>query len=169
MPTDMIWIEYNGFIIGPLDSPPVSTELPYRTGLVAAAQFEPAGGAVVVTGIKDDQIRVTAELLTAEPAIVLDVWEDVAVVGIDWPGGVMRVIGADVIPPSVMPFTGELPPGPMMVLVAGRNRDAGEQRGDDDPIEEYLINVWPGEEPDRMPKATSRVGAIWRDATPPPA
>lgn len=162
MPTEMLWVEYNRFTIGGATTEPGTEELPYANGLVAATA-DPLGGAVILTGLADGQVRVTAEL---GPPDSLDAneWEDVAEIGIEWPGGQPRVIGADVVPPSFIVFGDEQPSGPYRLLVAGRNRDAGESRAEGEPIEEYLIFMRPGRpaEPDRVRKATSKLGEFWR-------
>ncbi|TDD78028.1 hypothetical protein E1293_24945 [Actinomadura darangshiensis] len=165
MATALIWVEYNRFTIGGPDTLPGTTELPYANGLVAPTT-DPVAGAVIVTGVQDDQVHVDARALPARPSINADVWQDVAEVGISWPGGPMRVIGADVIPPSALTFTPHQPPGPYRLLVCGRERDAGETRAPADPIEQYLVRVWPGRAPDRLIKTTSRTSTYWQLATP---
>lgn len=158
MPTETIFPEYKRFLIGPPGCMPVSADPPAANGLAEAAH-DPAGAALIDIGVKDDPITVTAELADRQPTIAAEAWEDIAIIGIDWPGGPMQVIGADDVPPSLMTFTPDLPPGRMMILVAGRNRDHGEARGDLGPTEEYLITAWPGEEPDRVIKQESLLGA----------
>jgi len=165
MPSMLLWIEYGRFTIAGPAAGPGTQELPYGNGLVAATT-DPPGGAVIVTGLADGQVKVTAELLSAEPQASVEEWEDAAVIGVRWPGGSIRVIGADVIPASELTFTQPLPQGPLCLLVAGRNRDAGEEREPHDPVEEYLILAWPSPagEADRTLKAASRTGAYWRKA-----
>ncbi|MFI0479734.1 hypothetical protein [Actinomadura sp. 9N215] len=158
MPTETIFPEYNRFLIGPPGCMPGSADPPVANGVAEAAR-DPAGAALIDTGVKDDPITVTAELADQQPAIDAQAWEDIAIIGIDWPGGPMQVIGADDVPPSLMSFTPDLPPGRMMILVAGRNRDHGEARGDLGPAEEYLIIAWPGDEPDQVIKQESLQGA----------
>ncbi|GAA4242457.1 hypothetical protein GCM10022254_75530 [Actinomadura meridiana] len=158
MPTETIFPEYNRFLIGPPGCPPYSVDPPPANGLAEATR-DPAGAVAVRLGVKDDPITVTAELADQQPGIDAEAWEDIAVIGINWPGGSMQVIGADDVPPSLMTFTPDLPPGRMMILVAGRNRDHGEARGDLGPTEEYLITTWPGDEPNQVIKQGSLQGA----------
>lgn len=168
MPTEMLWVEYNRFTVGGPTAEPGTQELPYANGLVAATTDRP-GGAVILTGLADGQVRVTAELHADRQDMVNAAeWEDVAEIGIDWHGGQPRVIGADVVPPSFIAFADDQPSGPFRLLVAGRNRDAGESRAEDEPVEEYLIDMWPAShtEPDRIIKATSRLGEFWRGVEP---
>lgn len=168
MPTELLWVEYNRFTIGGPTAEPGTQELPYANGLVAATT-DPPGGAVIVTGLADGQVRVTAEFHADRPATPdLAGWEDAAEIGIGWLGGEIRVIGADVIPTSILTVADTQPPGPYRLLVAGRNRDAGESRAEDEPIEEYLIHIWPAQhiEPDRMLKAASQLGEFWRGVQP---
>jgi hypothetical protein len=75
---------------------------------------------VIVTGLADGQVDVTAELHADRPATPdLTGWEDVAEIGIDWPGGEIRVIGAAVIPPSILTAADAQPPGLYRLFVAG--------------------------------------------------
>ncbi|MFI0410455.1 hypothetical protein [Actinomadura sp. 3N508] len=159
MPTETIFPEYNRFLIGPPGCMPGSADPPAANGLAEAAR-DPAGAALIDTGVKDDPITVTAELADRQPAVDAEAWEDIVVIGIDWTGGPMQVVGADdTVAPSLMTFTPDLPPGRMMILVAARNRDYGEARGDDEPTEEYLLIAWPGDEPDQAIKQESLHGA----------
>ncbi|BCL25171.1 hypothetical protein ACFFS2_39745 [Streptomyces aurantiacus] len=167
MPTTLLWVEYNRFtLVGP-DAVTGTEELPYGNGLVAATA-DPPGGAVILTGLADGQVRVTARLLPSAPAVPLDNWQDAAIVALRWPGGPMRLLGADVVPPSALAFAPDQPPGVYGLLVAGRHRDDGETRGTEDPVEEYLIRLWPSAsaEPARLLKATSETGAYWRQVEP---
>ncbi|MFI5563669.1 hypothetical protein ACIA2T_30680 [Amycolatopsis japonica] len=60
-----------------------------------------------------------------------------------------------------------LPPAPdgdFRVRDSVRHRDAGEDRGPNDPAEHHLIQIWPSApHPDELVKATDRTGALWRD------
>jgi hypothetical protein len=51
--------------------------------------------------------------------------------------------------------------------VAGRHRDDGEARLPDAPVEEYLLQLWPANRPALGSlKATSVLGALWREGPP---
>ncbi|MFE5570966.1 hypothetical protein ACFQ68_38635 [Amycolatopsis japonica] len=61
----------------------------------------------------------------------------------------------------------KLPPAPdgdFRVRDSVRHRDAGEDRGPNDPIEHHLIQIWPDTpHSDELLKATDKTGALWRD------
>ncbi|WP_367139809.1 MULTISPECIES: hypothetical protein [Streptomyces] len=169
----VIDVEYNVFTIAGPDAQPGCMDRPYGNGLVAAtARGRPAEEhtvAVVVTGTLDGDVWVTAETWGQEPPpLALDAWQDAAQITIEWPGGSARVLGADVDPLPQLTFGHDLPPGRRRLLVAGRNRDEGEARHADAPVEEYLLQMWPAasDSPsdDVILKTTSATGAMWQAA-----
>ncbi|MFF4191647.1 hypothetical protein [Nonomuraea sp. NPDC001831] len=130
------------------------------TGLV---QADPGGdGARVVCGQEIGDVGVTAELWDAAPPLAADDWQDVAEVSVAWRSAFMDFATTD---------GGENPaaqlelPGPddYRLRVHGRNRDDGDPRDDDAPVEEYLIQVWPAPQAGPVTaKSTSRTAATWR-------
>ncbi|MBE8524855.1 hypothetical protein ILP97_46525 [Amycolatopsis sp. H6(2020)] len=167
--SSLIEAEYNVFTIGGPDAFPGSQVRPYDNGLVSATPADPHTCAVIVTGIYDGDVHVTAETWRHRPPVPdLGQWQDVIEISVAWPGGRMQVIGADVDPPSRAVFGDAQPPGGYRMRVAGRNRDDGEARTADLPPEQYLVQVWPGPPaPDRVFKATSETAAYWAAAGPP--
>ncbi|GAB2630239.1 hypothetical protein GCM10027168_72280 [Streptomyces capparidis] len=131
-----------------------------RTGLLDAA---PQGGAVaVVCGQEIGHVRLTLELWDAAPPVRLEGWQDAAEVSAHWTEDVMLLGGGPADDEVTVPLPG---PGAYRVRAHGTHRDDGDPRTLDDPVEEYLIQVWPAPpgEPALL-KATSATGALWRRA-----
>ncbi|WP_067825149.1 hypothetical protein [Actinomadura kijaniata] len=164
--TGTVTVEYNRFTVAAPGASPGCLDLP-RNGLVGAPlearPFEAGTVAVIATGVAYDEVAVTAEVWTGEPpALDTTGWQDAAVITVDWPGGQVRLLGEDTVPPSELPLGG-LPAGRYRLLVAGRHRDEGEARSGAMPVEEYLIRLWPASSTgERVLKATSATGAMWR-------
>ncbi|MEV4365439.1 hypothetical protein AB0J71_00125 [Nonomuraea sp. NPDC049637] len=130
------------------------------TGLV---QADAGGdGARVVCGQEIGDIGVTAELWDAAPPLAADDWQDVAEVSVAWRSAFMdfATTGGGENPAAQLELPG---PGDYRLRVHGRNRDDGDPRDDDAPVEEYLIQVWPAPQAGPVTaKSTSRTAAAWR-------
>ena len=128
-------------------------------GLVEA---DPDGeGVRVLCGQEIGDIAVTAELWDAAPQLDTEGWQDAAEVSAAWqsPFVDFATNQREDDDEAVLPLSG---PGDYRVRVYGRNRDDGDPRGDDEPREEYLIQLWPA--PATVPvlhKATSDTSALW--------
>jgi hypothetical protein len=129
-------------------------------GLVSVPQ---GGPAAVVCATEGGEISVTAELWDGAPALHADEWEDAAEVSLNWPTTTMH-IGGDEVTPLEETAALTLPsPGSYRLRVHGRHRDAGDVRNEGDPVEEYLIQLWPApEDKPVLHKATSQLGAAHR-------
>lgn len=130
------------------------------TGLV---DTDPDGdGALVVCGQEIGDILVTAELWDGAPPLNVDGWQDIAEVSVFWRSAFMDFgttdSGDDPAKRLTLPASGD-----HRLRVHGRNRDDGDPRADGEPVEEYLIQVWPA--PHDKPvtvRATSETAALWR-------
>jgi len=162
----LIEVEYNVLTVGDATASPGSVERPYENGLVTAVSDGVGTVAMIVTGAQDDEVHVVAELWAAEPpAPALADWEDAAEVQISWPGGPIRLLGADVEPRPDVELADGVEPGHYLLRVAGRHRDEGEARLPDAPVEEYLLQIWPAaREAAGSLKAASALGAQWRES-----
>ncbi|CAL9605896.1 hypothetical protein SUDANB176_05529 [Streptomyces sp. enrichment culture] len=132
-------------------------------GLVEAA---PPGdsGIRILCGQEIGTVAVTAELWDAPPPLDPEGWQDVAEISVAWPSVVMDFGTTDPGGADALDLPG---PGAYRVRVHGRNRDDGDPRDDHDPVEEYLIQVWPHTGPVTGPltyKQTSRLGSRCTDA-----
>jgi hypothetical protein len=106
-----------------------------------------------------DDIWITVEAWDTTPSSLnLDEWQDAAEITIDWPGGQLRVVGTEDGPWPELPLDEDLPAGPYRLRAAGRNRDDGEARGPELPVEEYLLQLWPAARKDATgsPEETGR-------------
>ncbi|TDD21598.1 hypothetical protein [Nonomuraea diastatica] len=130
------------------------------TGLVEA---DPDGdGARILCGQEIGYIVVTAELWDDAPPLTADGWQDVAEVSVAWRSAFMdfaSTYGSE-NPAKQLELPG---PGDYRLRVHGCNRDDGDPRDNGDPIEEYLIQVWPApQDKPVMVKSTSETAAFWR-------
>ncbi|MFC3452486.1 hypothetical protein [Amycolatopsis speibonae] len=162
--TGTIFIEDNGFSLGDRADPhsPLyivgALPTPDATGLLAVA----TGFVAVTCGVHLGDITVTTEIWDSAPEPDLTSWDDVADVSVTWPTRRIAVCGSEV--DNDIPIT--LPPSPdnnFRVRDSVRDRDAGEDRGPGDPVEQHLIQIWPDDpHPDEILKATDNTGARWR-------
>ncbi|WP_171165564.1 hypothetical protein [Streptomyces sp. I05A-00742] len=133
----------------------------------ALVEADPDGdGARVLCGQEIGSVTVTAQLWDALPPLPddLDHWQDIAEVSVAWRSPFIDFSASDEGNCGDPAKRLELPgPGDYRLRVHGRNRDDGDPRGDGDPVEEYLIQMWPApyDEP-AMLRATSLTGAYWR-------
>ncbi|UNO43554.1 hypothetical protein [Streptomyces sp. MST-110588] len=124
----------------------------------------PDGGAAkILCGQEVGCIAVTAELWDGAPPLDPGPWQDVAEMSVHWPSALLdfgtTTEGAEETGSTALTLPG---PGDYRVRVCGRNRDDGDPREDDAPVEEYLIQLWPA--PTTGPeihKATSKYGTLW--------
>ncbi|WP_265558814.1 hypothetical protein [Streptomyces hygroscopicus] len=125
-------------------------------GLVAVHD---SGFVGIATEQESGDIHVTAELWDGPPPLHLDDWQDAAEISITWPTAIMEIGDEDTH--LVLRLPG---PGTYRLLAHGRNRDDGDVRDDDDPVETYLIQLWPAPiEKPLLHKATSAYGATLRE------
>ncbi|MFC9292970.1 hypothetical protein ACFTWH_06190 [Streptomyces sp. NPDC057011] len=145
------------------------------TGEDLVAEFEPEwtlnglveadpddGSARILCGQEIGRVAVTAELWEAAPPLEADGWQDVAEVSVSWDSPFIdfATTGTEVDPAARLALPG---PGAYRIRVHGRNRDDGDPRVPGDPVEEYLIQVWPAPtEAPGLRKSTSRTAALWR-------
>ncbi|RSN60650.1 hypothetical protein DMH01_15275 [Amycolatopsis sp. WAC 04182] len=164
--TGTLFIEDNSFSLGDRNDPhsPLyhvgALPIPRVTGLLATAP----GFVGVTCGVHLGEITVTTETWDSPPGPDLATWDDVAEVSVTWPDNRIAVCGTEADGAVDIPLT--LPPSPgysYRVRDSVLHRDAGEDRGPDDPQEHHLIQLWPDTpRPDELLKATDNTGALWR-------
>ncbi|MFJ2203445.1 hypothetical protein ACIQPP_48440 [Streptomyces violaceusniger] len=125
---------------------------------------DPSGdGARILTGQEIGDMAVTAQLWDSEPPLVdhLDDWQDVAEVSVAWRSPYIDFSTDSEEPTPAQRL--ELPdPGDYRLRVHGRRRDEGDDREEDDPEEEYLIQVWPAPHGiERVIRTTSATARHW--------
>jgi hypothetical protein len=113
-----------------------------RNGIVDARAEGSAAAVICATEIGD--LAVTAELWDGAPPLETDGWEDVAEVPVRWLTDVMEIggEGTSLDEEPMLPIPG---PGDYRIRVSGKNRDYDDPRAESDPVEEYLIQVWPSD------------------------
>ncbi|AGM07110.1 hypothetical protein [Amycolatopsis keratiniphila] len=164
--TGALTIEDNTFSLGDRNDPqsPLyhvgALPSPRVTGLLATAP----GFVAVTCGVHLGGITVTTETWDGPPEPDLETWEDVAEVSVIWPAGPIAVCGTEADGAVDIPIALPLAPdGNYRVRDSVRHRDAGEDRGPDDPQEHHLIQIWPATpRQDELLKATDNTGALWR-------
>jgi hypothetical protein len=161
-----VFVTDNMFSLGDPEDPnsplynPGTLPTPDVTGLLAAAP----GFVAVTCGVHVGNVSVTVELWDDPPSRDLASWDDVAEVSVTWPAERIMVSGetTDTGPD----FSIVLPAAPaasFRVRDSVRNRDAGEDRSDRDPVEQHLIQIWPAAPAaDELLKAADQTGLIWR-------
>jgi hypothetical protein len=90
---------------------------------------------------------------------------DMAALNSAWQSPCVTLVGASVDGAAEIKIA--LPPsssaGCYRVRAHVKNRDYGEDRDDEDPVEEYLLQIWTAPSaPEELLKATDEVGAYWR-------
>ncbi|MFC9602486.1 hypothetical protein ACFTTN_03360 [Streptomyces niveus] len=111
-------------------------------GLVEAAPADgDATGIKILCGQEVGRVIVTAQLWDGPPLLEVDGWQDVAEIQVHWASAFID-FSTDTQredPAQLLDLDG---PGDYRVRVSGRNRDDGDPRDDQGPVEGYLIQVW---------------------------
>ena len=131
----------------------------YANTLIAVAP----GYATVATGIAMGDVRLTVEVRQDPPPVDVADWEEAAEVTLESPTGRMRIATADDGDPTP-PFPVLTPNGPgyYRIRVHARGRDNAIDQTADEPVEDYLVQVWPAPPaPQKIYKQTDRYGAQW--------
>ncbi|MFW6691941.1 hypothetical protein [Streptomyces sp. MAR4 CNX-425] len=142
-------------------------------GLVEA---DPAGdGLRILCGQEIGTVGVGAELWDGAPPLEAAAWQDVAEVSVAWESAFMDFATnwqesddeAGRLPlrsgAAAGAGGGAGAAGPYRVRVHGRNRDGADPRGDGEPREEYLLQVWrAAPAAPALLKSTSATGASAR-------
>lgn len=137
--------------------------------------FSQPGMVVICTGISTGWVHVRVRLCPRPPTRVeAGAWEEIVEHSVETTTGALRVT-------SVMSDTPRLPlltpqgPGTYRVRVHARGRDTAPDGDTHEPVEDYLLIVWPaGPQPDEIHQHRDRYGAELRagpgrPAPPPPA
>ncbi|MET7297311.1 hypothetical protein ABZS79_35410 [Streptomyces griseoloalbus] len=128
--------------------------------------FSRPGLAVVLTGVNSGPVRVTVEVYrrAVPPPGPDEAWDEVVDHSVQSISGDMRVVALmDTCPelPVLTPFG----PADYRIRVHARGRDQGPDAHVTEPVEDYLLQVWPGRrEPDLVHRQNDRYGQISRDA-----
>ncbi|MEV0205700.1 MULTISPECIES: hypothetical protein [unclassified Streptomyces] len=125
--------------------------------------FSRPGHAVICTGVSSGPVNVTIQLRRYSPERAdTDAWDEVVDHSVETLTGhlcVTCVMGDPPELPALTPFG----PGTYRIRVHARGRDTAADGHVADPVEDYLLVVWPDElRPDEVHKQTDRYGAQLR-------
>ncbi|MEV4604983.1 hypothetical protein AB0K15_47525 [Amycolatopsis sp. NPDC049253] len=122
-------------------------------------------GAVVLTGIHTGLVNVTVQLLdTAPDSVDLDGWDEVAEISVESEYGELIVHGIMDDPPG-FPELAQAGPGTYRIRLHARGRDIAPHLNVQEPVENYLLSVWPAPEaPDVVYKQSDERGREYRAA-----
>jgi hypothetical protein len=128
------------------------------------------GVAVIFTGISSGPVNVEVEVRREPPAQVsTDGWEEVVETMLEATVGRVRITGLMADPPVAFPVLTADGPGPYRIRVHARGRDTAPDLAVSDPVEDYLLVIWPARpEPEIVYKQTDTYGAMlrWAPADP---
>jgi hypothetical protein len=153
-------VEYHAFHLadaGQYDPPPFRP----HNGLV----FSRPGLAVVLVGANSGVVSMTAEVYE-HPVTRLDTegWDEVVDHSVESLSGHMRVTPLMDDPPD-LPLLTPFGPGHYRVRVHARGRDRADDAHVSEPLEDYLLQIWPGQhEPDLVHKQSDQCGETFRRA-----
>ncbi|GAA3273083.1 hypothetical protein [Streptomyces labedae] len=156
--SSLVRVDYHTFELADSDKR-VPTGFDTSNGLV----FSLPGQVVICTGISAGWVTVSVEVRRYPPERVdTDAWDEIVDRSVETTNGALRVA-------SVMSDTPDLPvltpqgPGTYRVRVHARGRDTVPDGAVDEPVEEYLLIVWPTDrQPDQIHRQSGHYGAQLR-------
>jgi hypothetical protein len=123
------------------------------------------GIAVVFTGIHTGKVAVSVEVRNHAPEVTTSGWDDVVEVSMEAITGRVVVTGAGADAPDHLPVLTQAGPGQYRIRVHARGRDTAVDLVAVEPVEDYLIVVWPGRPaPELSYRQTDQYGATLRQA-----
>lgn len=130
-------------LFGVLDQGNISADTAdFSNGLVAPMDR----GAFILTGINTGYVRVQTRVLDARPHIECDEWEEVVEASVHAPTGDLKVESLDLGPDTE--FVQSLSPsgrGWYRIRVHARGREILRDKATMEPVEDYLLIVWPSD------------------------
>lgn len=125
--------------------------------------FSRPGHSVICTGISGGQVNVDVESRTSPPTHVdSGAWDEVVDHSVETLTGALRVTCVMNDPPDLPHLTLQ-GPGTYRIRVHARGRDTAPDGVAFEPVEDYLLIVWPAEpRPDTVHKQTDGYGAELR-------
>lgn len=104
-------------------------------------------GALVITGIRTGDVEVTAEAGdTPPPADDDNTWEEIVEVSLQCQSGQLLVESLDLGPAEELSNLAVTGPGWYRIRVHAQGRGTNPDGTDSDPIERYLLTIWPSAE-----------------------
>ncbi|WP_336049493.1 hypothetical protein [Streptomyces sp. CA2R101] len=102
-------------------------------------------GAWILTGINTGHVRVTAQRLDAAPPVEATDWEEIVEISVRSVAGDLRINSGYDITPDDLPALSPQGPGWYRMRVHASGRSINPDGVSDEPVEDYLIAVWPQE------------------------
>ncbi len=125
-----------------------------------------ATGALIYTGIDTGNVRLRAHSY-AEPPQELDeaTWEEIVEVSVHAPFGQLQIDSLHTGPVPALPVLSKAGPGWYRLRAHARGRDTAYDAVSEEPVEDYLIQVWPAQPtPTVIIRATDRCGQGLRES-----
>lgn len=144
------------------------------SGEYAQPSFQPENGlifsrpglAVVLTGVNGGPVSLTVEVFrrAVPPPGSVEAWDEVVEYSVESVSGDMRVAALMDDRPE-LPVLTPFGPGHYRIRVHARGRDHAYDAHVTEPLEDYLLQVWPGQqEPDLVHRHSDRYGQTTRQA-----
>ncbi|MET9847928.1 hypothetical protein [Streptomyces ossamyceticus] len=118
-------------------------------------------GAIILTGIRTGDVQVTAEARDTPPQTTDHApWDEVVDVSVLCQSGQLLVESLDLGPAEDLPDLATAGPGWYRIRVHAHGRNTNPDGTDSDPIERYLLTVWPSApEAAAVLKSSQRIAA----------
>jgi hypothetical protein len=158
---------YHQFLLADIGENP---QLPFSfpsNGLVLTGRMQP-GIAIIFTGVHTGKVAVSVEVYDTQPEQLNTAdWEEVVEASMEAITGRVMVTGGPTagMPPDHLPVLSASGAGPYRVRVHARGRDTNVDGTAFEPVEDYLVMVWPAPAmPETVHKQTDGYGASVREA-----
>lgn len=102
-------------------------------------------GAWILTGINTGNVRVRAEVLDVAASVDTASWEEIVEISVQSVLGELRINSGYEITPDNLPVLNPRGPGWYRMRVHARGRSVSPDGVSQEPVEDYLITVWPQE------------------------
>ncbi|MGI5260882.1 hypothetical protein [Streptomyces angustmyceticus] len=102
-------------------------------------------GAWILTGINTGHVRVAAHCLDTAPPVEATDWEEIVEISVRSTAGDLRINSGYEITPDALPVLNPQGPGWYRMRVHASGRSTNPDGVSEEPVEDYLISVWPQE------------------------
>ncbi|UXY32172.1 hypothetical protein [Streptomyces sp. HUAS TT20] len=114
----------------------------WSNGLAAPMEY----GAWILTGINTGNVRVRAEVLDAAPSVDTASWDEIVEISVQSVLGDLRIHSGYEITPDNLPVLNPRGPDWYRMRVHARGRSVNPDGVSQEPVEDYLITIWPREQ-----------------------
>ncbi|MET9296466.1 hypothetical protein [Streptomyces sp. NPDC003077] len=141
MTTSSVMFVNEGIFAVSDDAPVPMDTVRWSNGLAAPMDL----GAWILTGINTGNVSIRAEVLDAPPAVDAAEWDEIVEISVRTVEGDLRVHSGYVITPDDLPVLNPHGPGWYRMRVHARGRAANPDGVGEEPLEYYLVAIWPQE------------------------